>query len=64
MTQQIEFRYKGKYVRLMHNKVSGNIAWFAYGVNMQFQQVADFWSVVLMDQITETIDRYIDDQEM
>lgn len=63
MMQQIEFRYKGKYVRLMHHQASENIEWFAYGTNMPCKQIADFWSVLLMDQITEHIDAYLEEQE-
>ena len=62
MYQNIIFTYKGK-TSTISKYADGSTAWFTYGISMQMPVVEDYWPFVLLDQITENIDRYLDNQE-
>lgn len=62
MYKNIIGKYHGKTFNITYY-ADGSTAWFVYGIGQQMLVVQDFWSFVLLDQITDIIDAHIAEQE-
>lgn len=60
--QSITFRHMGKRVDIRYTPTTEHVSWFVYGIGMPHREIADYWSVTLLDVISATIDAYLDDE--